>query len=223
MQPFVDRTNEQDKAVLDKACARLFYDTGIPFAVAHSTAWKEYHAALRPAYQPPSSKRIRGALLDAAYQEHSRETTRHLKSSNFMHLVSDGFSNIRRQHLVNFVAHTPNSDSRPIVVDIKTTRDEAQTAQAIANDILDVIEKIGFKKVVSVVTDNAPSMRGARTIIEERHPQIICNGCAAHTLNLLVNDVSKLARFAEPLVQAKAITAFVMQRAQVLDRFRSIQ
>ncbi|KAF0738576.1 hypothetical protein Ae201684P_019961 [Aphanomyces euteiches] len=160
MQQFVDRTNERDKAVMDKACARLFYDTGILFAVAHSTAWKEYHAALRPAYQPPSSKRIRGALLDAAYQEHSRETTRHLEASNFVHLVSDGFSNVRRQHLVNFVAYTPNSDSRPIVVDIKPTRDEAQTAQAIANDILDVIEKIGFKKVSLLLRTTLQACKG---------------------------------------------------------------
>lgn len=64
-----------------------------------------------------------------------------------------------------------------------------QNSENIAEEILKVIDEIGAAKFISVVTDNAPVMRGAWNIIEERHPHISAFGCAAHVLNLLVKDI----------------------------------
>jgi hypothetical protein len=46
-------------------------------------------------------------------------------------------------------------------------------------------------------------MQGAWDILEEKYPGLICNGCAAHTMNLLVKDICKLPRYLGPLNKCK--------------------
>lgn len=49
------------------------------------------------------------------------------------------------------------------------------------------------------------------------------NGCASHTINLLVKDICKLDEYASILHQARLITAFVKDRNALSKRFEKIQ
>jgi hypothetical protein len=98
-------------------------------------------------------------------------------------LVTDGWSNMRKDHLVNYIAVIPNR--RPLYYGYKDTKAVSQTSERIANNIFEVIEEIGNDKVVALVSDNASNMRGAWTIIESKYPHIFANGCAAHVLTYL--------------------------------------
>jgi hypothetical protein len=88
----------------------------------------------------------------------------------------------------------------------------------------DVINDLGGdQKAVSLVTDNAANMKKAWEILRAKHPGLIVNGCAAHTINLLVKDICNLDRFNDTLQQAKAITAFVRDRNALTKGFEKIQ
>ena len=102
-------------------------------------------------------------------------------------LVTDGWSNLRNDHLVNYVLLIPNQ--KPFFLKSISTAGMPQTADRVAKDIIDVIVDLGAKKCVSVVTDNASNMRGAWNIIEKEYPKIYCNGCGAHVVNLLIKDI----------------------------------
>ena len=91
---------------------------------------------------------------------------------------------------MSYVALIPNR--KPLYYGYRDTEGISQTSERIAEDILDMIDEIGKNKVVALVSDNASNMRGAWTIVERKYPHIFANGCAAHVLNLLIQDLCKV-------------------------------
>jgi len=89
--------------------------------------------------------------------------------------------------------------------------------------LLGVIDDIGAEKVNSVVTDNASSMRGAWDIIEAKYPHIFCNGCAAHVLNLLIQDICTMGNNEETIKKATAVAKFIRSRNALSVAFRKAQ
>ncbi|RHY97076.1 hypothetical protein DYB37_007765 [Aphanomyces astaci] len=138
-------------------------------------------------------------------------------------LVSDGWTSMRNDHMVNFVAVFPLKTARPVFVKAIATDDISQTGVNIAAELDRAIVAIGVSKVGSVVTDNAACMKSAWKILEQKYPGLICNGCAAHAVNLLINDVCKLEVFANALERARDVTSFVKDRNALTKRFERIQ
>ncbi|RQM10556.1 hypothetical protein B5M09_013285, partial [Aphanomyces astaci] len=66
-------------------------------------------------------------------------------------------------------------------------------------------------------------MKSAWKILEQKYPGLICNGCAAHAVNLLIKDVCKLEVFANALERAWDVTSFVKVRNALTKRFERIQ
>ncbi|OWY97575.1 hypothetical protein PHMEG_00031864 [Phytophthora megakarya] len=96
-------------------------------------------------------------------------------------------------------------------------------ASALRKVIQEVEEVTGKGSVCGVVTDNASNMRKAWELLMEKIPHLTCHGCAAHTINLLLQDIFKIPSFAEVLKKAVAVTKFVRKRAALLYHFRAKQ
>ena len=223
LTPFIDRVSADDKVALDDSFANIFYSTGVPFSVANSTAMKSFCKRARPAWSPPSSYQVSHTLLDKAYNLFTISKNSYILDCQEICLVTDGWSNLRNQHLVNFIIVFPNSKTKPLLYKTINTGEIEQSSINIAAEIERVILELGLNKVVGSVTDNAPNMRGAWIILEDNYPGLICNGCGAHTMNLLVKDVCNLPRFEPTLTTARAITSFVKKRTAVRQRFKTIQ
>ena len=56
--------------------------------------------------------------------------------------------------------------------------------------------------VVKRFNENS-NMRAAWDILEEKYPGLIMNGCGAHTINLLVKDISNFPIYSETLLKAR--------------------
>jgi hypothetical protein len=54
------------------------------------------------------------------------------------------------------------------------------------------IEEIGVQNVVQVVTDNAKLNEAATSLLKAKHPSIFWNGCAAHTIDLMLEDIGNM-------------------------------
>ena len=81
----------------------------------------------------------------------------------------------------------------------------SHTGKYIANEIEKIILEIGINKVDALVTDKANNMKSAWYIIKDKYPNINTIGCAAHTLNLLFGDVTKIESIANLVVTARNI------------------
>ncbi|XP_066347630.1 uncharacterized protein [Miscanthus floridulus] len=82
------------------------------------------------------------------------------------------------------------------------------------------IEEIGVQNVVQVVTDNARPNEAAASLLKAKHPSIFWNGCAAHTIDLMLEDIGKMPRVATTISKAKCLTVFLYAHTRVLSLMR---
>jgi len=93
-----------------------------------------------------------------------------------------------------------------------------------ANMLADLLEKriedIGKDKVVHVVTDNGTNFKAAGKLLMERIPTIFCSPCAAHCLDLMLEDIGNLKEFKNPISRARHVTTFIYRHGSILHAMR---
>jgi hypothetical protein len=71
------------------------------------------------------------------------------------------------------------------------------------------IEGIGKENVTQIVTDNGANYKAAGKILMERIPTLFWTPCAAHCLDLMLEDIGKLKDFKKPIARARHVTTFI--------------
>lgn len=184
----------------------FFFRTGISLRLVESRCFKDmFDPEIADAL--PNSKTLSGRLLDQQYENSSKRLNEILEESENLTLVSDGWTNNRGDHIVNFCIKSPGH--KTFFHSSINTSGSSQNAVEVANCIINVIERIGPKKFSSVITDNAPVMKAAWKLIEIKFPHILCYGCAAHGMDLLIKDLLSLPGNASTLKDAEKIIKFI--------------
>ena len=206
-------------AEINTKLAKFFFRTGIPFRLAESGAFKELLAALNPAYAEhmPSAHTLSGTLLDQEYQHLTARRDKILQESKDLVLVSDGWTNCRGDHIVNFCVKAP--DQKTFFYKSINTSGTRQNAEAVADAILSVIEELGSEKFSCLITDNAAVMRASWKIVEEKYPHIVANGCAAHVINLLIKDILSTPDHQKTIKESGKIIQFVNNHHMAKAKF----
>ncbi|KAF2881094.1 hypothetical protein ILUMI_25076 [Ignelater luminosus] len=68
-----------------------------------------------------------------------------------------------------------------------------------------ILTEIGAGKFEAIMTDNAVAMVKAKDILHENYENISVYGCVAHTLHLLIGDISKMETMPSTKEDPKAI------------------
>ena len=71
-----------------------------------------------------------------------------------------------------------------------------------------------------ICTDNVANMLGAVDKVIETYPHIYKQGCAAHALDLLLEDWTKIPQFKDLIAKAKQVCLFVKNHHVTLVLFR---
>jgi hypothetical protein len=178
---------------VDAKVVWFLYACGIPFNVLRSPYWHDLVKAINEApkgYKSPNYEKARTVLLDREKVRTQRALTRFTDEwSNIgVYIVSDGWTNVRNQHLINVLGVSATGamflaahDSSSIIA----------SSQNISDLLLKTINDVGPSNVIQVIIDNAANCKGAGKIIERVHPHIFWSGCLVHTLNLLMHDIIK--------------------------------
>lgn len=197
-----------EREEIDMKIANFFFRTGISLRLVDSNAFKEMIHSLNPSYAESmtSAKSLSGSLLDKQYITYSQQLNQILENTGNLTLVSDGWTNIRGDHIVNFCVKA--SGQKPFFYSSIDTSGIVQDSSAIAEAIIKVIEELGPQKFSCVVTDNANVMKAAWKLIEEKFPHISTNGCAAHGVNLLVKDLASTNDNAKTIKEAEKVIKF---------------
>lgn len=177
------------KAEIDDALAMLCFRTGVPFRFLDSAVFRRFVELLNPQYakEMPKSRTVSGVLLDKQYDKSQAKLHDVLTNSKNLTLISDGWTNVRSDHIVNFLVKAPGQPS--VFYKSINTSGIIQDTDAVSEAICEVLEEIGAANFVSFVSDNAPVLKAAHKQIERRYPHITAYGCAAHALNLLIKDI----------------------------------
>lgn len=107
----VDRLSLAEKQKCDDAVASFFLRTSIPLSIADSEPFKNLINVLRPAYgkHVPSSKVIGGRLLDEEYEQIKKSNLEKIRKAKSYSIVTDGWTNLRNEHILNFIIVIPSS------------------------------------------------------------------------------------------------------------------
>ena len=132
-------------------------------------------------------------------------------------LMSDGWTDRRGHHLINFLVNSPEGTFFLESVDASSeVHDQVMLADLLEKKIMD----IGVDKVVQVVTDNGANYKAAGKLLMERFPTLYWTPCAAHCLDLMLEDVGKLKEFKKPISRARHVTTFIYRHGRLLSAMR---
>lgn len=214
--------NSASKALVDSAVAKMFYATGIPFSIVENKYFKEAFSSVAkcgPSYKLPSRAALAGNLLNDAVTDADKMLSEFKAQMSVTGgtLVTDGWTNVQNRPIINYLAVTPDG---AMFIDGTDTSGETKDAQFIADDIKRNIKLLGEPNIVQVVTDSAGNCSAAREILTECYPGIIFSPCTAHCLDLLLEDVGKLAWAAPIISDGHRIVKFVTNHQASLAHFR---
>ena len=105
--------NEELKNNIDTKLANFFYRTCLLFRLAELEAFKDFVKSLNPSYASviPNAKALSGSLLDKQYTKCSISVNEILNSETNLTLMTDGWTNIRGGHIVNFYIKATEGNS----------------------------------------------------------------------------------------------------------------
>ncbi|CAG8751801.1 21071_t:CDS:2 [Gigaspora rosea] len=180
-------TNANQKE-LESLLARGFYSASISFNVLENDDIKAFFSRALPYFKLPTCYSLSNSLLTKEYFDLNTVINYLLNETQFLCLVTDGWSNIRKDSIINFMITTP----KPLFYKSVHTKEDQYTAQNIAEGIDKVMQELGVNKFVAVITDNASNMKAAWRILKNQYPTKVFLGCWAHGINLWIKDILKL-------------------------------
>ena len=79
----------------------------------------------------------------------------------------------------------------------------------------------GAEVVDQVITDSAGDCKKARRLLKEKYGGKICvSACAAHTLDLLLEDIGKIKRFATTIATMRVMGKVIMNHAAIRHEYK---
>lgn len=213
---------------VDQKIASMLYQNGVPFNVVRSPSWADMVHAINTApkgYKSPNYEKVRTSLLDKEQSKVHQALTPLMQdwSTHGVSIISDGWSNVRNESLVNVMAV---SGGRAIFINAYEVSAVEKNAANIANLLFKAIDYVGPSNVVQVVTDNASNCKAAGGLIQRKHPHVFWSGCLAHTLNLLMKDIAKskdasLSFVAETYTKGKDVVRYIKNHSSSQALFKS--
>jgi hypothetical protein len=197
---------------VDDAVAEFFYGCNVPANIANHPLFKKMVTKVKTApasYKSPDRDRLGGSLLERTTLRLRAEEgeTRSAVLEDGGTVVSDGWDDVERNHLINFLV----GNAKGMFFDgtIMLSSADAEDAKRVAELICAEIEKTGALTIVQVVTDTCSVMKAAWKIIENTFPWITCTCCGPHVLSLELTDMGKIPE----------VAAVIKKVGRVLNRF----
>eukprot|EP00252_Welwitschia_mirabilis_P022174 TRINITY_DN5928_c0_g1_i11.p1 TRINITY_DN5928_c0_g1~~TRINITY_DN5928_c0_g1_i11.p1 ORF type:complete len:124 (-),score=19.60 TRINITY_DN5928_c0_g1_i11:55-426(-) len=111
-------------------------------------------------------------------------------------IMADGWTTSRGRTLINFLVA---SKKGTIFIKSVDASDHVKRSDYLLKLFEETVNFVGEKNVVQFITDNASNYVKAGEELMKRHPSIYWTPCAAHCLDLLLEDLSKIEHITEVL------------------------
>lgn len=206
--------------------ARTLIECNISFNVLRCDQWKRMVTAIAAVgscegWTGLEYRKMRTTMLDEE-KERIEVALQPIKTgwtSFGCTIISDGWSDIRRRHMINILVSSCLGTYFLRAVDAGRGG-ERITGEWIYRHIRQAIIEVGPENVVQVVTDNASNCKRMGEMVEEEFPSIVWTPCAAHCMDLMMEDIGRLPWVRPIIADATRITTFFRKKHQALAIFR---
>ncbi|RVW17451.1 hypothetical protein CK203_085497 [Vitis vinifera] len=119
-----------------------------------------------------------------------------------------------RNPIINFMIYY---DKSMIYHSSVNTTNIPKTTDYIFSLMDKVVKEVGEENVVQVVTDNEASFKAVDMLLMEKRKHLFWFPCAAHCIDLMLEDIASMKQIKETLDQAKMITKFIYNSLKVVN------
>ncbi|XP_039022455.1 uncharacterized protein LOC120154889 [Hibiscus syriacus] len=132
-------------------------------------------------------------------------------------IMSDGWRDTRHRPLINFLVYCSKGISFIKSVDASDIESNAET---LCNLFSEIVEIVGPKNVVHMVTDNAANYKAAGKLLCEKYPSVFWSPCVVHCINLIMKDIRELSHVDSLITLASRIIVFIYNHKWPLNWLR---
>ena len=172
-----------------------------------------------PGYKAPSYNALGGKELDGEL-ECVKEQLESIKSSwkfTGCTIMSDGWTNQRGSTTIKKFVACPKGTMFLKSIDASTN---VKDAHLVFSLLADVVEEVRVSNVMQVITNNAVNYVAAGRLLSAKYPTIFWIPCAAHCIDLMLEDNGKLEWVQDVVQECKHITKYIYNHAWVLNLMR---
>ncbi|TXG48622.1 hypothetical protein EZV62_024497 [Acer yangbiense] len=218
--------NDASKKVFrDRACkcfARWMYDAGIPFNAVKHDSFQVFIEAVGqhgPGMKAPSYHEVRVPLLKQEVENTRKSMKAHEEEwvTHGCSILSDGWKDRRERTLINFLINSPKGSMFIESVDASAY---AKTGEKMFELFSKVVDKVGPSNVVQVVTDSASNNVLAGKLLEAKYPNLFWTPCAAHCLDLILEDIFKIPNMKQTFERAISVHSYIYGRTGLVNMMR---
>ncbi|XP_004212064.1 uncharacterized protein LOC100200506 [Hydra vulgaris] len=132
-------------------------------------------------------------------------------------IMSDGWTYTNGRTLINFLVNNPKGTYFLKSIDAS---DQVKDAKLLFKLLDEVVEEVGEKNIIQVITDNVSAYKTAGRMLMEKKKNLYWTPCAAHCIELMLEDIFKLPFHTSVFTKAKKIINFIYGYAWVLAMVR---
>ncbi|RVX18236.1 hypothetical protein CK203_006329 [Vitis vinifera] len=199
------------------------YSKGLPFNTVNDPYWFPMIDAVAnfgPGFKPPSMHELRTWILKEEVNDLSIIMEDHKKAwkQYGCSIMSDGWTDGKSRCLINFLVNSPAGTWFMKSIDASDT---IKNGELMFKYLDEVVEEIGEENVVQVITDNASNYVNAGMRLMEKRSRLWWTPCAAHCIDLMLEDIGKLNVHATTLSRARQVVKFIYGHTWVLSLMRT--
>ncbi|XP_020090213.1 uncharacterized protein LOC109711517 isoform X2 [Ananas comosus] len=213
------------KELREKACrdlAKWFYDAGVPFNAATYDSFTvaiESIGRFGTGMKPPSMYELRVPFLQKEIQETKNSLKGHMEEwvKTGCTIMCDGWKDRRERTLINFLANSPMGT---VFIESIDASNYTKTGEEMFKLLDSMVERIGEVNVIQIVTDSASNNVLAGKLLEAKRPHLYWSPCAAHCIDLILEDIGKMPEVHRTLKRATTLNSYIYTRTGVVNMMR---
>ncbi|KAK9283027.1 hypothetical protein L1049_011255 [Liquidambar formosana] len=204
------------------AIGRFLYDVGLPLDAVNSVYFQpmvDAIASQESEVAAPSYHDLRSWVLKNSVDEVKSDIDRYMGTwgRTGCSVLVDQWNTEKGRALINFLVYCPEGTMFLKCVDVS---DIINSSDALYELLKEVVEEVGVRHVLQVITNGEEQYMAAGKKLTDVFPTLYWSMCAAHCIDLMLEDFGKLEWINAILEQARSITRFVYNHSGVLNMMR---
>lgn len=204
------------------AVARFLLDARVPLDAVNSVYFQpmiDVIASQGPEVAGPSYHDLRSWVLKASVQEVRNDIDQCSSTwarSGCSVLVDEWITG-KGKTLINFLVYCPEGTMFLRSVDASSLINSMDSLYELLKE---VVEEVGVRNVLQVVTSNEERYIISGKRLTDAYPTLFWTPCAAHSIDLMLEDFKKLEWIDTIMEQAKSISRFIYNNNILLSMMR---
>ncbi|XP_026410085.1 uncharacterized protein LOC113305216 [Papaver somniferum] len=135
-------------------------------------------------------------------------------------IMSDGWTDGKKRHLINFLVNCPKGSVFFKSVDASNRTNDADFIRKLVKK---VIANVGAKNVVQFITDNGSNFKKEGKDLMLEYPHMFWTPCGAHCVQLMLEELgAMLPRLKTAIILGKRLVTYIYAHFQVLSLMREL-